>query len=101
MEKEKSISFEQKKEIMALHIKLNHKKTIKDNLKRLGISVPEHKLIEILKECRVCMRKDRQYAKTCCYLEMKGPGEGVGVDILNIGPGKNIIVLIDDLRENF
>lgn len=57
-----------------------------DILEQNGECIFENELKSILKLCKVCRIKDKQYFKTCQYVGVKTPGEKIGIDILEIEP---------------
>ncbi|MGL5708503.1 MAG: DDE-type integrase/transposase/recombinase, partial [Aeromonas sp.] len=81
--------------ILRIHEEQNHRKTIKNTLKERGIQISTNKLGKILTGCELCQRKDEKIGKTCNFIEVKKPGEKMGIDICEIGPKDLVITAID------
>ncbi|MGL5706922.1 MAG: reverse transcriptase domain-containing protein [Aeromonas sp.] len=82
-------------EIMKVHEKFNHRKTLNEELKQLNINISQTKLLNILSNCIVCKRKDTKRGKTCKYISVLKPGEKIGIDILHLDQKIKIIMAID------
>jgi hypothetical protein len=93
--KNKDEDAKKRNEILNIHERLNHRKTIMKDVERMGHSINEKELSEILKCCDVCIKKDRQKVHTCHFNETTYPGEKIGVDILDIGKNKKVVMAID------
>ncbi|KAG0440167.1 Pro-Pol polyprotein [Dictyocoela muelleri] len=82
-------------EIMRLHEKFGHRKTITNILRDNNINIPFEKLNYILNKCETCLMKDKQYVKNSNYVRTSKPREMVAFDLMEVDRGKHIIVGID------
>lgn len=90
--KDKSIL---KERILQIHTKLNHRKNIEGELRKLNINICKKKVIKILNLCRICLEQDKKYYKLCKFIHTKFPGEKMAFDILEIGKGDLVVMGID------
>jgi hypothetical protein len=60
--------------IMKIHEDMNHRKEINQTLNNMGIIISRANLKKLIKRCRICSQKDKQYIKTCQYVNVKEPG---------------------------
>jgi hypothetical protein len=81
--------------IMNIHEKLNHRRIILNEIISQGIVISKNELDKILSSCMVCKKKERKIGKTCEYVNIKKPGERIGVDILELTHGDKIVMAID------
>jgi hypothetical protein len=61
--------------IFKLHRELNHRKTIKKNLEKIGITISNSKLLEVLKDCDVCKRKDKRQVGAVALYQLQNLGK--------------------------
>ncbi|MGL5709134.1 MAG: reverse transcriptase domain-containing protein, partial [Aeromonas sp.] len=81
--------------ILKMHVELNHRKNIYRNVYEKGFEATKSQIRRILKKCEVCLKKDKQYKKTCYYVDVEKPGDKLGIDILEIKHHDKILVAID------
>lgn len=84
-----------KEKILEHHELLNHRKKIKEDLKKKGILVSQNMIDSALEQCMVCLKKDRKHIKPGKFIYTFLPGERVAVDILEIKKGDLVILGID------
>lgn len=81
-------------EIIKIHESFNHRRSILNDIKKIGIEVSQKELDYILSQCIVCLERDNKHVNSSSYIDTHKPGEKVGIDLLET---KNhwVIVLID------
>jgi hypothetical protein len=84
-----------KKNVLQLHIRLNHRKNIKKECEDEKIKISENDLRRILNCCEVCLKYDKIYSNGSEYIETNEPGEIVAFDLLEIKKNQRIILGID------
>ncbi|KAF9760719.1 Retrovirus-related Pol polyprotein from transposon 17.6 [Nosema granulosis] len=89
------IDQEIKKEIILHHMRLNHRKKIKNDLLKVGINVTQKKVDDVLKDCWTCLKKDKKPVKPGKFIYTFSPGEKVSFDILEIKHKDYVILAID------
>ena len=83
------------KTLLDYHVQLNHRKSIKEDLRKLKIEVSQQKLHNILEKCIKCAQRDKKGNKHGGYIHIKYPGETVSCDLLELTRVRIIINLID------
>jgi hypothetical protein len=81
--------------ILEIHKKLNHRKTITENLNDEGIIATKEYINKVITGCEICQRKDKKINKTCNFVEVSKPGDRIGMDVLELIAGEKIITAID------
>ncbi|MGL6119850.1 MAG: hypothetical protein ACRC0V_05030, partial [Fusobacteriaceae bacterium] len=74
---------------------MNHRKNINLELEKQGYSIKPSEIKNILKNCETCIRKDKNYIKTCDFVYTNTPGELFAVDILEISKNERVVLGID------
>ena len=92
---EESYTDKIREKVFTMHKNLNHRKKIREEIRKIGIEISEKKLEILLKECTVCALKDRKNESTCYHVKTDRPGQLLGVDVLQITPKDKIVVAID------
>jgi Reverse transcriptase (RNA-dependent DNA polymerase)/RNase H-like domain found in reverse transcriptase/Integrase core domain/Aspartyl protease len=82
-------------QIIKYHIKLNHRKKIKQDLVRTGLNVSQKTIDNVLSKCWTCLRKDRKPIKPGKFIFSFSPGEKVSLDILEIKKRDYVVLAID------
>jgi hypothetical protein len=72
-------------EVLKIHEKFNHRKSIQDKLEEKGFIISYVKIKEILETCEVCNKKRPVEGKTCNFVFIEKPGDLVAMDILDMG----------------
>lgn len=84
-----------KEEILRLHGKWMHRKSIKQDLQNKGILITNEKLREVLDDCRTCKEYEGKRVTSGNFVETDNPGQIVSCDIMEITRGRMILNFID------
>lgn len=66
--------------VMDLHIRRFHRRSIGDELKKLGVEIGKNKIRKILRKCQICAERDIKIRKTCQFIRTEKPGDKMGVN---------------------
>jgi hypothetical protein len=80
---------------------MNHRKNINLELEKEGYSIKPSEIKNVLKNCETCIRKDKNYIKTCDFVYTNTPGELFAIDILEISKNERVVLGIDYFTRKF
>ncbi|KAG0440792.1 hypothetical protein DMUE_1489 [Dictyocoela muelleri] len=81
--------------VLIIHKENAHRVSLINILREQGINYSHRKLKNILINCDVCSRIDKNNEKTAIFVETDFPGEKMAFDIMEIKQNQRIIVAID------